>query len=219
MDIEQSLSGSVSTKRATKKSEKKKTKSKEKRRTSIVKLFNFKSSSFFSLTVFVLHFQCCVSNCCLSLCICLILCLFYYLYVLLNVRMFQMKIKTEKFEEKERKRERERERERERDGRITFGLFADNVLLINWLLSFQRNVMLEEEVFLWLEAKIIISIPSFTWCVFECVSVWVCKGVCVRVCMCVCVRVCLWVCVCVCTILKVFCELCCFLLYCTEKKL
>jgi hypothetical protein len=42
-----------------------------------------------------------------------------------------MKIKTEKFEEKERKRERERERERERDGRITFGLFADNVLLIN----------------------------------------------------------------------------------------
>ena len=140
------------------------------------------------------------------MCICLILCLFYYLYVLLNVRMFQMKIKTEKFEAKERKRKREREkerkRERERDGRITFGLFADNVLLINWLLSFQRNVMLEEEVFVWLEAKIIISIPSFTWCVFECV--WVCVYECV--------------CVCVCTILKVFCELCCFLLYCTEKN-
>jgi hypothetical protein len=54
-------------------------------------------------------------------------------------------------------------------------------LLINWLLSFQRNVMLEEEVFVWLEAKIIISIPSFTWCVFECVSVCVCVGGCVCV--------------------------------------
>ena len=88
--------------------------------------------------------------------------------------------------EREKERKRKRERMRKRDGRITFGLFADNVLLINWLLSFQRNVMLEEEVFVWLEAKIIISIPSFTWCVFECVCAFGCEGV--GVCVCVCAQ-------------------------------
>ena len=100
-------------------------------------IFNRLSLSFFFRCLYLNYISLvCIFLLSFYVCICILIVFllsisFLHLFVALNV---SDENKTGKFESK-------RGRERLKNH---FGLFADNVLLINWLLSFQRNVIIEK---------------------------------------------------------------------------